>query len=111
MFDELLEALRATGIEFAENAWVNADQIGGDNDYGCVSLDGQGASVWADGHMVNQSMEGTVDLFCHTSGREHARTIQNIFNTLHISFRLNAVDFESDTRLTHWQWVFQLECM
>lgn len=109
MFEELLNALRSTGIEFAENAWVDAHKIGGNADYGCVSIDNAGRTVWSDDTLREQAVEGTVDLFCHGSGREHAVTIQNIFSMLHVSFRLSDVSYEQDTRLTHWTWVFQLE--
>lgn len=111
MFDALLAALRSTGIEFAENGWVDAHKIGGNADYGVASIDGSGRTVWADGHMEHQAIEGTVDLFCHGSGRDRMETIQNVFDLMGISYTLQAVDYENDTRLTHWSWVFQLEEM
>lgn len=111
MFDDLLSALRGTGIEFAESAWVDADRIGSDADYGIIAVDGAGDTVWADDGMQLQAIEGTVDLFTHGSGRTQMETIQTIFDSLHIAYTLNSVQYESDTHLTHWEWVFQLESM
>lgn len=111
MFDLLLNALRGTGIEFAENAWVDASKIGSNADYGCVSVDNSGRTVWADDGLRHQAVEGTVDLFCHSSGRESMQTVQSAMDSIGISYRLAGVDYESDTRLAHWQWIFQLEWM
>lgn len=85
MFDALFNALKATGIEFAENAWIDADHIGSNADYGVISVDGAGDTVWADDGMNEQAIEGTVDLFTHGSGRSQMETIQSVFNSLHIS--------------------------
>ena len=111
MFDLLLNALRGTGIEFAENAWVDASKIGSNADYGCVSVDGSGRTVWADDGLTHQAIEGTVDLFTHGPGRDGMEVVQAAMDSIGISYRLADVMFESDTRLAHWQWVFQLEWM
>lgn len=111
VYNELLAALRSTGIPFAEASWNDADLIGNDSDYGVIDLDGAGKTVFADDSMQLQAQEGTIDLFTHGLGHAQKETIQSILNDLHISYRLNGSQFEQDTGLKHYQWIFQLEAM
>lgn len=111
MYEQLFEALRQTGIEFVETEWEDADRIGGNADYGIIDIDGAGDTVWGDDQMGLQAIEGTVDLFTHDAGRDKIDIIQGVFNDLHVSFRLNAVQYERNRHLTHYTWIFQLEAI
>lgn len=105
MYDKLIESLKNTDIPFREAAWSKAPAT----DYGVYALDGAGETLWGNNRMLHQAIEGTVDLFTHGPGREQAQTIQSALNEAGVSWALNSVQFEDDTRLTHWEWVFQLE--
>lgn len=105
MYDGLIAHLKETGIAFAETAWSKAPKT----DYGIYALDGAADTMWADGKMLHQAMEGTVDLFTHGPGMENAKQIQTALEAAGVSWQLNSVQFEEDTKLTHWEWVFQLE--
>lgn len=105
MYDRLIEHLKKTGIPFVEAAWSKAPKT----DYGVYALDGAADTVWGDNRMIHQAMEGTVDLFTHGPGMEQAKDIQTALEAAGVSWLLNSVQFEEDTRLTHWEWVFQLE--
>ena len=105
MYDRLVEHLKATGIAFAETAWSKAPKT----DYGVIAMDGAADTVWADNRMRQQALEGTVDLFTHGPGMEKAKQIQTALDEAGVSWQLGSVQFEEDTKLTHWEWIFQLE--
>lgn len=102
MFDELLEALRSTGIPFAAYAWNVAPQA----PYGIVSLEGAGYSVGADDEIAHLALRGTIDLFLNGPDVTPASDVMQILNGL-VAWRLNTVQFEEDTRLVHWEWFFE----
>lgn len=105
MFEKLIEMLNKTGIPFAEAAWSKAPKT----DYGVYALDGPADTVWADNRIRAQAVEGSIDLFTHGPGREQAKTVQDALDEAGVSWQLSSTQFEEDTRLTHWEWIFQLE--
>lgn len=108
MFDDLVTALKATGISIAENAW---DQRPAGN-YGVIAIDGAGQTVAADNRIQLQSIEGTVDLFTTTNDRTDMAKIQKVLNdTDGCAWYLSSVQYEQETHLIHWEWVFQLEAI
>ena len=68
--------------------------------------DNQASSLWADGRMVHQSIEGTIDYYSKTENDANVPEIQNALNNAGISFRLNSVQYEAGTKITHHEWVF-----
>ena len=48
--------------------------------------DGQADSVWADGRMQEQAVEGTVDYFTKTENDTSVQSIQNALNNAGVSF-------------------------
>lgn len=108
MYNELVTALKATGIPFAEFAWDRRPNV----NYGVVAIDGAGQHEHGDNVTTNQAIEGTVDLFTYGNDRAEVSTIQSVFDGFEgCSWYLESVQFESDTQLIHWEWVFQLEAM
>lgn len=105
MYDRLIEHLKKTGIPFTEAAWSKAPKT----DYGVYALDGAADTVWGDNRMIHQAMEGTVDLFTHGPGGAQAKQVQTAMDAAGVSWQLSSTQFEEDTRLTHWEWIFQLE--
>lgn len=108
MFQELTAALKATGIPFETYAWTTAPS----GTYGVVSLDGAGDTVFAGGHCTNQAVQGTVDLFVNGDTVAPAQAVQEALDGFDgCAWRLNSVQFEEDTMLVHWEWIYQLEMM
>lgn len=106
MYDELVNALKLTGIPFAEYAWDTRP----DGAFGVIAIDGEADSLQADDHMVNQAPQGTVDLFTPDSDRDQMALIQETLNSFDgCAWYLNSVQYEDETRLLHWEWVFSLE--
>lgn len=68
--------------------------------------DSQGGSVWADGEMVCQAIQGTVDYYTKTESDINVGKIQDALEG--ISFRLNSIQFEKETGYIHHEWVFEV---
>lgn len=102
---ELLEAaLRETGIPFAEGGWDKHPAA----PYGVYALDGDGNNLWAGDHLEEQVLQGTVDLFTRGRGRDKKELVQAALMKARISWSLNSIQYEPDTRLTHFEWVFEV---
>lgn len=71
--------------------------------------DGQSDSLHGDGVMINQTIEGTIDLFSKIPDDPMIGQIQSALNDAGIGFRLNAVQFEQDTRVIHHEWVWNID--
>lgn len=107
MFDKLLEELRATGIDFAHAAWRAAPNT----DYGTAALDGGGDTVWADDAMQEQALTGAVHLFTRDAGHAQMQAVQAALNRAGVCWRFTSSQYEEDTRLTHYEWAFELEAV
>lgn len=108
MFEQLLEALRGTGIPFVAYGWDNAPS----GIYGVISLDSGAGTIAGDQKIIQQAVEGTVDLYLQEIGTRYPQTIQSVLNDFEgCAWYLNSVQYENETHLVHWEWVFQLEMM
>lgn len=106
MYADLIEALRQTGLPIAEFAW----DVRPDTDYLVIDIDSEANSLEADGQKVNQAPQGTVDLYTKSNDRAVMLSVQNVLNAFDgCAWYLNSVQYEEDTRLLHWEWVFSLE--
>ena len=106
MYQQLLTALQSLKIPLAEYAWDTRP----DTNYITIAIDSEAASLEADGHKVNQAPQGTIDLFSMSNDREQVQSIQGVLDNLDgCGWYLNSVQYEDDTRLLHWEWVFTLE--
>lgn len=107
MYEQLLEKLRETGIPFEDGGW----SVAPGTDYGTARLDGQADALYADNAMQEQALAGSVHLFTKGKGRTQMAAVQEALNKAGVCWRLNSVQFEESTRLTHFEWLFELEAM
>lgn len=70
--------------------------------------DSQAASTWADDQMREQAIEGTADYFTKSEYDSTVDAIQSALNTAGVSWRLNSVQYETETGYIHYEWVWQL---
>ncbi len=71
--------------------------------------DGQADSLWADGKMQEQAIQGTIDYFTKTEFDPIIKEIQKALNDAGVSWRLNSVQYETDTRFQHYEWIWEIE--
>ncbi|MEG2000942.1 MAG: hypothetical protein RR053_06090 [Evtepia sp.] len=69
--------------------------------------DGSGDCQWADGRMTAQVITGTIDLFT-LSGDPLVDSVQTALDTAGISWKLNSVQYEEDTKLLHYEWRWEV---
>lgn len=70
--------------------------------------DGEGDSCHFDNRKENQVISGTVDLFTTEEYSELIDEIQTALSESDISFMLNSVQYENETRYIHYEWRFEL---
>lgn len=70
--------------------------------------DGQGDSMCGDNIMTAQAVEGTVDYFTDVEYDPNVDKLQRALRVRQIPHRLNSVQYERDTGLVHYEWVWQV---
>lgn len=70
--------------------------------------DSEGGSVHADNKKENQSIQGTIDYFTTFEHDENVCKIQDALNNEEVSFFLNSVQYETETKYIHYEWVFEV---
>lgn len=70
--------------------------------------DREGSSIEADNKKIHQSIQGTIDYFTREEKDPNISKIQNALNDYQISFYLNSVQYEDETRYVHFEWVFEV---
>lgn len=102
-FDELLRAMKATGIPFAAAGWAKAPK----GDYGTVSYRAF-EPLFADDTLVSIQSEAMVVLHSPGNGEASAERIQQKLRETGITWWLESVDYNNDTGFTVWQWAMML---
>ena len=101
-YTDLVTRLTATGIPFREAGW----DVNPAAPWGVYAMDGSGDDLWGDDRMQHQVITGTVDLYVKGPGRDLMALVQGALTGT--SWSLNSIQYESDTRLTHYEWVFEV---
>jgi hypothetical protein len=78
------------------------------NRYIVWAEDGQADSLWADSRVQEQVIQGTIDYFTKTENDPNVDAIQTALNDAEISFRLNSVQYEDETKYIHHEWIFEV---
>ena len=103
----MIAALEATGIPFREDGWHDAKTPHPAAPYGEYAIDG-GDELRGDDHRQLASLTGTVDLFVKGSGLDLKNQVEEALDGCMISWELNSRQYEPDTRLTHYEWLFEV---
>jgi hypothetical protein len=103
-----LEQLRSTaetvtGFPFALYAWQQTPSVPA---WGTVNLVSEIGSVWGDDEQQEQALTGQLHLFTRRAGNADMKVVQQALAREDISWRLSAVQYEQDTRLLHYTWVW-----
>ena len=104
-----LDRLRQALISISDNVY-HYTGFGATPPYIVWAEDNEPSSVQGDNKKVNQTIEGTIDLYTKTEDDPLIEDIQGVLCDYEISFRLNSVYYEDETELIHFEWVFQVGC-
>lgn len=99
--DQILTEMQKLG-DFALFGWSHAPA----DNYGVVSMDGQNA-LRASNSLMEKVQEGTIDWFTRNPHSTVPESVGTSLDGLGASWYLNSVQFENDTGLLHWEWVWQ----
>ena len=84
------------------------DATGATGNYIVWAEDGQADSVWADGGMKEQTITGTTDYYSKEEYDEAFKLIQDALDNIGLSYRLNSIQYEPDTKYIHYEWVWEI---
>lgn len=106
----LSAALRQiAGIPFREGGWfADGQRRTPAPPYGAYALDGSAADLWGDDRMTERALSGTVDLFTADDGAAGCALVEQALDACRVSWYMNSIQYESDTGLTHHEWVFEV---
>ncbi len=105
-YETMINALKATGLPFAEDGWDEKPAP----PYGVYAIDGGAGALWAGDHRQEHASQGTVDLYTPTGkGRIKKSVIENALDEAGVSYYYNSEQYERDTRLMHYEWVFTVD--
>lgn len=77
-------------------------------DYIVWAESGEGDSLSLDNRIDAQVITGTIDFFTKTEYSSVIDDIQEALDNANISFSLNSVQFEEETRQIHYEWIFEV---
>lgn len=104
MFEAMIENIKATGIPCAHYGWREAPK----DRYIVWAEDGSDAQISAEGQNAERAITGTLDLFVKTDDMQDMRAVEAAFNRSRVAWYLNSVQYEDDTGLIHYEWVWEV---
>lgn len=84
------------------------DALNASSEYIVWYESGESDSLSADNRKEEQVLAGTIDLFTQKEYNQIVDDIQDRLNKNKISFRLNSVQYEDETKLIHYEWEFEI---
>lgn len=84
------------------------EALGVSDKYIVWAEDSEASSVEADNIKVYQAIQGTIDYYTLEENDTNIEVLQNALNEAEISFYLNSIQYEDETRLIHYEWVFEV---
>lgn len=99
--NEILTELQKLG-SFEAYAWSHSPA----DNYGVIAVDGQNA-LRAGDKLAEKVPEGTIDWFTRSPASTMPGQVESLLDRLGASWYLNSVQYEDDTGLLHWEWVWQ----
>lgn len=70
--------------------------------------DSEATSLKANNIKLSQQIQGTIDLFSKQEYDPAVDSIQEVLNASQIGFYQNSIQYEDETGLIHWEWVFYI---
>lgn len=101
---QLIQTLVA-GLEIPAGHYEYA---GGESQYCVWAEDSEYSSVEGDNYKLEQAVQGTIDLYTKEEYDPNVDAIQGALKTNRISFYLNSVQYEDETELIHYEWVWTI---
>lgn len=107
-YTDLVSALKTLTIPVAEDGWTPRPKV---NTYAVVQLDFEADAFDGDDKKLDRSISGSVDLFSFSKdGDGQVSEIEaKLAAYCGPCWKLNSRQWEEETRLRHWEWVFEVD--
>ena len=69
----------------------------------------ESGALYGDDQKLEQKLQGTADLFTKTDGDPLIDQVQEQFATAKISYKLNSVQYEEETGMIHYEWIWEVD--
>lgn len=103
-----LEAVKAALLAvLPKKTWHFEAPPGTKAPYAVWGEDGQGEAVHTDNGMACQAIQGTVDYFTRQEYDPNFDKIQRSLTANHIPYYLSSVQYERETGMIHYQWIWE----
>lgn len=76
--------------------------------YAVWAEDGQADASYADNHMDEMVLEGTIDYYTRIEDDPLVKEFQKAMNKADMSWGLNSIQYEEKTGYIHYEWVWQV---
>jgi hypothetical protein len=93
--------LEVTPNSYHQEAWQQPDT------YIVWAEDGESDAIHADNRKEMQILDVTIDVFTKEEYPEIITRLQDAFNEKDIPFKLLSIQYESDTKYTHYEYLIQ----
>ena len=70
--------------------------------------DNQSGASYADNKTKSITLQGTIDYFTKTEYDSLVNTIQKTMNDSKMTWRINSIQYEDDTKYFHHEWVWEV---
>lgn len=70
--------------------------------------DGEGSQINGDNVMQGQSIQGRIDYFTKKENDLKVQEIQKALRAARISFYLDSIQYEDETKYIHYSWIFEV---
>lgn len=106
VYEAAWAALKATGIDFAQEAW-NAAPPG---DYGVLAITGEPVNFYADDEIILTQQSADVHLYTRDAGHAAAQAVMDALDTVDgLSYTNTARELLPDVGLMHYRWILSME--
>lgn len=102
-----LEKVKAALLTVTENVG-HYEAVKKDDRYIVWAEDGGAESLGGDNQILCQAVQGTIDFYTKSESDVFVEQIQNALKNAKISYKLNSVMYEDETKLIHFEWVFEV---
>lgn len=105
IIDRLVERLNEIeGLEFVRDAWINKAP----DNYGVVELSGGGATLWADGVLLDQSFFVRISVYVTDGSNQWLSAVQAKLTEMELSHTFPTREYLMDPPCVRWVWTVQM---
>lgn len=102
-----IKIIRDTLLKVSDNVG-HYEAVEKNDQYIVWAEDSEGSSVEGDDRKTNQSIQGTIDYFTRIEFDPMVDRIQEALRDAKISFYINSVQYEEETKYIHYEWVWEV---